>query len=317
MDIDYDNVLKICREIGFRYLNNQDEVQEVSQLVAIDLFNNLDKINPERINGWLFTVTKHKCFAIIKSKKNSKEVLTDTSFFNKLCSAKEMKEDTSEDELDLYKYDFISTQNKAILDRYYHEHHSIEALARAYKIKAKTLKQRIYKIEQEIKLFHLVNSNKLAFDSLPSTKLNNNLLNFLRKLKTALESNKLQEMTTYLEDCIIHDSINKINMMKFRTSKIRIIGPNKYKFLVTYINEKQQPRFFFIAFELRGKNGIHITELPIFPKEVSLIEVSEKSKKLKSKDLAGEKGWYNQKLGSTEDLRREGRLELIQKGEDI
>ena len=77
MDINYENVLKYSRRVASRFFKDQDTVQEIAQLTAIQFYMNENRITSEKTDNWLFTVTKNFCLKRIKDSKKDNEVKLD------------------------------------------------------------------------------------------------------------------------------------------------------------------------------------------------------------------------------------------------
>jgi DNA-directed RNA polymerase specialized sigma24 family protein len=75
MEISYDNVLRYSNQIASRFIKDRNVTEEIAQLAAIQYFLNKEKINKEKTDNWLFTVTKNFCLKRIKQAKENHEIL--------------------------------------------------------------------------------------------------------------------------------------------------------------------------------------------------------------------------------------------------
>lgn len=276
MEINYEKVLKYSTQVGKRFLVDQELIQEVAQLTAIQFFLNEDKINSEKIDNWLFTVTKNYCLKKIKSMKNNKE-------FNFEPLLLESYPDNSveyfEQEIDLDSYDFITVSDKIILQEYYIKQTNISEISRNYKIKLKKLKDKIYRLTQEMVLFHRMKDNFFA-STISGTKLHNSIYYTVSKLKKALETNKIEKFANSLKNCIIHDNINTIEIRKILDICINFGSDNYYKALIIYKNFSDEYRAFLFKFVITDNSKLHILEIPIMPKIVATCKKSNVPKEL-------------------------------------
>ena len=116
MSIDYEKVLKYAKQVAYRFFTDQDTVQEIAQLTAIQFFLNENRIDLDKTDNWLFTVTKNFCIKRIKESQSSKELNIEPVL---LESYSDNSIEYSEHEIDITSYDFITDKDKRILQNYY------------------------------------------------------------------------------------------------------------------------------------------------------------------------------------------------------
>src|SRR5690554_1412492 len=104
MDIDYDKALNYSYNVACKYIGDSDKAQDIAQLAAIQLFLNIERIDPDSLLNWLFTVTKNLCFKQFKVSQKNKEVLFEPHILENF-KISEIKNDDYK--LDFYSYDFI------------------------------------------------------------------------------------------------------------------------------------------------------------------------------------------------------------------
>lgn len=126
MSIDYDKALSYSYNVACKYIGDSDKAQDVAQLAAIQLFLNSDKVDPNSLLNWLFTVTKNLCFKQFKMSQKNKEVTFEPEFLENLNIA-EIGNDAYK--LDFYSYDFIKQSDQELLHKYYIEQYKISDLA--------------------------------------------------------------------------------------------------------------------------------------------------------------------------------------------
>ena len=159
MNINYEKVLKYSRSVAGRFFKDQDTIEEIAQLTAIQFYMNENKIISENMDNWLFTVTKNLCLKRIKDRQKHNVVNLDPKSLDKYADKSPVYH---EEGIDINSYDFISPKDKNILQNYYLDHLSLSEIARNYKIELKKLKTRIYRLTQEIMLFHRMKENFFA-----------------------------------------------------------------------------------------------------------------------------------------------------------
>lgn len=300
--------------IALKYVKEIDIAEEVAQLTSIKLYLNYDKIDKTKINSWLFSVTRNLCMDIHRKQKKTQELLVDPLDLSKNFSheATELNED-----LDLDIYAFISVADKKILKKYYNQNVPLAKLAQDFKIKKDKLRRKIYSLENEIKLFHLINSDVVYFNPIPSTSLAKKINNFFKNLSKSLENYDLSSMKRYCKDAIIHDSIKKIKIKSYETCKIKVIEDNNYNIIIAYLDFEKQLKVFNIRFTITKSGNIQVLEMPILPEKVLILDKERVPLKNGSKELINKKGLYNNKLGTIEELEKKKIAKVVQTEDDF
>lgn len=306
--------LEKAKYIALKYVKNVDIAEEIAQLSSIQLYLNYAKIDKSKINSWLFTVTRNLCMDYFRENKTNKEVLVDSKELENFVP---FENEFPVRELDLDLYSFISDRDKRILKRYYYENHSITKLAQSFKIKQDQLKYKIYLLESEIKLFHLFDNQGVYFKPVPATKLTKNINRFISVLTVALKNNDLNSMKKYCKDAIIHDSIEKIKIKSYETSKIKVESKDNFLIVVGYLDFEDNIRVFNIRFTITESNSIRVLEMPIIPNKVLVIDKKYIGPGISEQSLLDKKGMYNDKLGTTDEIEQKGIGKVIQTKEDF
>jgi len=308
------NCFDKAKYIAMKYVKDIDIAEDIAQLASIQLYLNNDKIDNSKVNSWLFTVTHNLCMDYFKKNKNNREILVDPLEVSQHYAPEENK---IHEELDIDAYDFISASDKKILKKYYNENVPLAKLAQDFKIKSSCLKSRIYSLSNEIKLFHLITSDVICFKPLPATKLTKNLNKFISVLLKALRNNDLGSMKRYCKDAIIHQSIAKIKIKSYETCKIQIDGVNEYRLIIAYLDFQSKIGIFDIRFLITDSRNIQVVEMPIFHKQVLVIDKKYIDPKNAEKELLTRKGLYNNKLGSVEEMKAKRIVRVIQTRDDF
>lgn len=303
-----------AKYIAIRYVKDIDLAEEIAQLSSIQLFLNYGKIEKSKINCWLFTVTRNLCMDLYRKNKKDLEIFVDPV---ELSESSIIQAIEDEEQLDIDVYDFISEADKKLLKKYYYQNIPISKLARDFKIKVKQLKQKIYSLENEIKLYHLVNSDVVYFKLVPTTKLTKQVNNFIKALIKALEKSDFVSMKRYCKDAIIHKSIENIKIKSYEACKIKVIEKDKYQIIIGYLDYENQIKVFNIKFTITKSGNIQVLEMPIIPKRVLVLDKKYIDPKSSVKELLNRKGLYNNKLGSIDEMKDKGIAKVIQTEDDF
>jgi RNA polymerase sigma factor (sigma-70 family) len=313
-----DEIINIAFEkakfIAIKYVKDIDIAEDIAQLSSIQLYLNYDKINKTKINSWFFVVIRNLCMDYHRKKSKDDELLVDPLELSQNIA---FNQSHTMDELDINAYDFISVSDKKLLKKYYNDNVPVSKLAQDFKIKTQQLKRKIYSLENEIKLFHLVGSDIVYFNPIPTTKLTKKINNFINTLIKALDKSDFSSMTKYCKDAIIHDSINKIQIKSYETCKIKVIDDKIYQIIIGYLDLENQIKIFNIKFTITDSGNIQVLEMPIFPKRVLILDKKYVDPKNSEKELLNRKGLYNKKLGSIDEIEKKGIGRVIQTEDDF
>jgi len=268
--VDYNLVLQKAYYVSIHYIHEIDMAKDIAQATAIKYYLNEEKIEKKKSNSWIYTVSKNLSFNYLK--KHKKEFTYVDSYFEQEQYSK--KDDTKEI-LDIDDIVIFSIKEKNLLKQYYAVSADLSLLARKTGIKKKILRNKIYVLEQEIKLFELLNDGILRTKSIPGTKLHRNIQNFLRRLKTCLDNNDLLKMKYYFSNCTINDEVSSINIKEIAQYDIDILEKNKYMLNIGYFDLEDEVKFFRIRFEISEGSTINVIEFPIMPKKVFSFDAKE------------------------------------------
>lgn len=268
--VDYNLVLRKAYQVSMHYVRENDMAKEIAQATAIKYYLNEEKIETNKSNSWIFKVSKNLSFNYLK--KHKRELNYSNSYFEEILHTENTDIKTP---LNIDTIDIINAKEKVLLKQYYEVSMNLSLLARKTGIKRNVLRQKIYRLEQEIKLFELIHDGILSTKSIPGTKLHRNIKNFLSKLKTCLKNDKLMEMKHYFSNCIINDEVSSINIKQIVQYDIDILEQNKYMLNIGYKNHQDEVKFFRIRFEISEGSTINVIEFPIMPKKVFAFDAKE------------------------------------------
>ncbi len=312
----YDRVYKTAKKVAFLYVKNADDVEDIIQLTIMQFYLNKDKVIEENIYNWVFTVTKNFCMQYFRSRNKENElkksyVIEASSNFSHYDNLGKENEDKLAI-IDIDQYGFINNKDKVILKEYIDKHKSISKLSKSYKVKKKTLQNRINLLLKEIKLYHIIKSQPHVFDALPGTKLSRNINNFLKTITQAIEANELDKLKHYLSDCKINDSINNLRVKEVSSYRIQIVASNIYMLIVGFIDLDDQVKFFMARFKLINNYTLKFIEFPIFPKRVVALDKKYAEGKEGLKRLSDDRGASNMMFGNPDAILKKGMGKVVQ-----
>ena len=268
--VDYNLVLHKAYQVSMHYVHENDMAKDIAQATAIKYYLNVEKIEKAKSNAWIYTVSKN--LSINYLKKMKKELSYSSDFFENKIQAKN-NDDKSISDID--EIDMINIKEREMLKRYYAASGNLSLLAKQTGIKKEVLRQKIYRLEQEVKLFELMQDGIISTNSIPGTKLHRNIKNFLNKLKICLDNDNLTKMKNYFSICKINNEVMDIKIAKIAQYDIDIIGKNKFMLNIGYYDLENNVKFFRLRFELSVGSTIKVIEFPIMPKKVIAFDAKE------------------------------------------
>jgi len=268
--VDYDKILQKAYQISMYYVKEDDTAKDIAQATAIKYFLNVEKINNEKSNNWIFTVSKN--LSLNHLKKYKRELVYSNTYFEEknFENYPKTKKILTIDDIKIF-----NVKERNLLKQYYENSGDINKLVRKSKLNTKVLKNKIYNLEQERKLFELIYFGVQRTKSLPGTKLHRNIQNFLKKLKYSLNNGDLMKMKHYFSGCIINDEVSSIKIKKIIQYDIDILETNKYLLNIGYHDSLKAIKFFRIRFEISEGSTINVIEFLIMPKKVFAFNAKE------------------------------------------
>ena len=98
--------------------------------------------------------------------------------------------------------------------------------------------------------------------------LHQNLINFIKKFKQAIEENSLEKMKLYLRECEIPIEIPQIEIKQVADYDIFSLGRHKFQLYVYSFNQQNEFSSFITVFEVYNDNSIKILEFPKQPSKI-------------------------------------------------
>jgi len=279
----YTEIKKYAIPVLKKYLTNQEDQEDVLALVYMKYHLNSTKIDSVKLKSWIRKVTQNAAIDLLKKQK--KDVLNHSVDFNKIENIytetflkdkhiKTLSEVLQENKVTLKNSD------KELLKKYITEERKIRQVAIKKGISYSTLRKRIYRLKKEIQAEYNKQHGMIASHAIVGAKLHENILNFIKKLKQALENNSLEKMKLYFRDCEIPPKIPNIKINKIYDYDIKLLENKKYKLFVPYRNHNDKMSGFTTIFEIYNENSIKIIEFPKPPKKILKFKVANDIGKL-------------------------------------
>jgi RNA polymerase sigma factor (sigma-70 family) len=278
----YQKVKNIAYRTICKYVSNQEDREDLAQTVLIKYYLHEDKLQKENLNNWIITVAKNASIDYNKSKKHQisqktlnfddlENIITE-SFLTKDKKKQEVK--SLDDILKDYSK-IISQPERQLLERYIKSGFKIKKLAYRRRTSFAAIKKRIYRLKADIRAEYNKQQGIIASRLIVGAKLHENLQNFLKKFKNALETNSLEKMKLYFRECEISHKIPDIKIKEILDYDIKLLDNKKYKLFVNYLNLEGIFSSFITIFEIYNENSIKIVEFPKPPQKIIKVNLDK------------------------------------------
>ena len=268
--VDYNGILQKAYKVSMYYVKEDDTAKDIAQATAIKYYLNCETIDMKGSNSWIYKVSKN--LSLNHLKKSKRVLIYSNSYFEDKIYANSLSQ---KEILGIEDIEIFNIKEKQLLREYYEKSSNLGKLSKKYKMKLSVLKNKIYNLEKERKLFELIHEGVISTSSIPGTKLHRNIQNFLSKLKICLQNNDLSKMKHYFSKCVINDEVNSIQIKKIVQYDIDILGHDKFMLNIGYKDPFNEVNFFRLSLEISNGSTINVIEFPIVPKKVFASNVNE------------------------------------------
>lgn len=272
----FKEVIKFVYRISGKFISGHEDRQDLAQIVAMKYFLNFAHINQEKRDSWLYSTTKNAAADLYKDRKKVPVTSVDFEKIEAQITDNILNKEKPENPISLLsKYAKLMSQpERELLELYARESFQIKKIARRKKISYEALKKKIYRLKAEIRAKHNLNQGMIGTKKIFGAKLNENLLNFFNKFKKAIESNKLDSMKIYFQECEIPEKYPHFNIHKTHSYDVRLLDDDKYQIFFYYYEPDNSFRSVITTIQVYNRNSIKIIEFPKLPSRIT--EIDEK-----------------------------------------
>jgi DNA-directed RNA polymerase specialized sigma24 family protein len=270
--LNYELITQNAFQVASHFLSDADSAQEIAQLTAIECFLNEENMRIDTLHNWIYTVAKNKSLNLIKVQNKKLDI--DPNLLATTIQAEETVDEIEFSEI-------LSEIPKSIInlkDRKILQH----ALDRGLKKAARDLNKnedsfriKIYRLKQELILYQKLSSGMKTLDPIPGTRLHNNLLNFLRKLKTCLENNDFCFFVDFELDDESRRRLEATSINRIVKYQLDIIKQNFYEVIVFYFDHKEMLDSIRFQISVDPHSRLKFITLPQMPKKI--IKINNKN----------------------------------------
>ena len=287
----YENVLKLAESVISNYIQNYEDKKDLAQLVAMKYHLNRDKIN-KSIKNWVITTAKNAARDFLKDNKDPIKNATNFELVENKITNTILEEEMDYDPAEILKefQNELTNREREILEIYARSGFQIKKISKHRKISYEALKKKIYRLKADIRAKYNIQKGMIGSKKIIGAKLNENLLNFIKRFKKAIEDNSLNSMSKYLKECEIPIKIPEIKIHNIIEYDVRLKGDNKYLIFVFYRDRDGKSNCFNTIFEVYNENAIKIIEFPKPSSKLREFNLKDFPKELLEKIKVNEKG---------------------------
>ena len=287
--LNYELITQNAFQVASHFLADDDSAQEIAQLTAIEYFLNEENMKPETLHNWVYTVAKNKSLNFIKA--NKKKINYDPKIMGR-----NIQDNIQSFEQEMEFSEILSQIPNNIVnlkDRDILRHalkRGVLVAAKDLNINVHSFRTKIYRIKQEIMLYHKIQNGMKCIDPIPGTKLHHNLMNCVKKIKASLETNDFSFLTEFELDDKSRNRLEQTSIHQIVKYQLDILKNNLYEVFVFYFEPNSKINS--IRFEIVVDRGsrLKIVTFPQLPKKIVKIKNKDIPIELQEKLKPGKDG---------------------------
>lgn len=266
-DKDYKHIILIASQKIRKYISNTEDIEDLAQSVVMKYYLNLDKINQETRNGWIAATARNLAIDYLRKQDKLNENAVNFDDFEAKITDTVLNPENKETPEKIFAElkGNISAPERKLLEEYAKNSFQIKKMSKRKKMSYEAIKKKIYRLKADLRAQYNLENGMIATKAIIGAKLNENILNFLKKFKSAIKKNDLNCMKIYFRDCDIPTEISDINIDKVHSYDVIMDEDRNYDI---YVIEKVSPlkwKTFIVKISIYNENSIKIIEFPKLP----------------------------------------------------
>ncbi|NQV18645.1 MAG: sigma-70 family RNA polymerase sigma factor [Armatimonadetes bacterium] len=271
----YKKVSKLAYSVIKKFVDNYEDIQDLVQIVTMKYHLNFEKIEKE--NVWIYATAKNTAIDFMRKNKGSidKAALEFSDIEDEVTKIiLEQKEDSRESVVNILgEYGKnLSKIDRELLEIYLEKSFKIKQIAWRRKLNYPALRKKIYRLKKDIRAEYFRQQGMVGSKKIVGANLHQNLINFIKRFKQAIEENSLGKMSVYLRECKIPIEIPEIEIKKVTDYDVYLLGEHKFQLYVYIYNQQNKFSSFITVFEVYNDNSIKILEFPKQPSKIFALE---------------------------------------------
>jgi DNA-directed RNA polymerase specialized sigma24 family protein len=289
-ELNYNEIIQFAYRVSSNYLYDEDSIQEVAQITAIECFLNKGNVKQEALTSWLYSVAKNKSIDYIRTVKKQGNLGDKIIENDKLFKSDKFLERVELEQLiEKTPNIVVPIKHKELVKETLKNQYNFTKLAKKLKINKDSLRNKVYRIQQEILLYHKIINGIKRSEPIPGTKLHHNLLNFCQKLKKTIQNQDLSLFSEFEIDEHTFNMLLTLDMHKIIRYQFDIVKKNVYDLFIAYFEKNNSSNG--IKFKIfLGDHTIKVWSPPRLPKKVMKINEEDLPEFLKEQLEQGSDG---------------------------
>jgi DNA-directed RNA polymerase specialized sigma24 family protein len=279
--MNYEEITKSAFQIASFYLADEDSAKEIAQLTAIECFVNKENLKQETLTNWVFTVAKNKSLNLIKSQNRKLD-------YDPLILAKTtLDENLFEQKMDLITLltqipmNVINQKDRKLLLHAFQR--GVKNAARDLNRNEQSFRLKIYRLKQELILYHRLESGFKRLNPIPGTRLHHNLMNFIKRIGVCLNNNDFCFLDEFELDEKSRYRLEQTSIRRVVKYQIDILKKNLYLFFVAFFDTNGNMKSLRFQIIANSGNRLQISTLPELPQKIIKINNRDIPTELKEK----------------------------------
>ncbi len=311
----YKKVNKLAYSVIKKLVENHEDIQDLVQIVTMKYHLNLEKIDEDNENVWIYSTAKYAAIDFLKTKGRSIDQVTqyfddvENEVTNIILKQKEDSIESPESILGEYGKK-LSKIDRDLLEIYLEKSFQIKQIAWRRKLSYQALKKKIYRLKKDIRAEYFKQQGMVGSKKIVGANLHQNLINFIKKFKQAVEENSLERMSVYLRECEIPIRIPEIEIKKVADYDVYLLGEHKFQLYVYIYNQQNEFSSFITVFEVYNDNSIKILEFPKKPSKIVALKENIIPQDVLEKLQKNVQGVYDLSEEELEELIRSSGIDM-------
>lgn len=241
-----------------------------------------DSINPAKANSWIRTACLNYCRKYYTQKAKSNKMINHVQ--QELIDY--YKTDHEQGTNNLHDKFFSAMENLSELETrtlvlYFKNEQNIKKLAEEIGENYSGLRKRIFRIKQKLKAETYRELGYIATRKIVTPHMHEAIIQFVKRLKKNIENNTIEKMFYYFSETNIKDFNPDFDINKIKDYEV-LLRNGKYTIFLFYTDSQQKMNNFHFTFYLNSKKQLKILKLPEKSKKIiEFSDGSEKAEKIK------------------------------------
>lgn len=285
--MEFTAVFEKAYRVAYHYVGEHHTAEDIAQETSIKLWMRAGVDEIHSVDGWVYQTAKHAAFDILKKQKRWTS-MAEMDFM----IAPPLYEEGPDllTRLEEVPDEVVTQRERAFVQRAMTVEGSLHKVAQVLRTRYDVVRNRLYRIRQEIALYQLIQDGVIHTAHPSGTRIHANISNFLKKLHHCLQQDCLDEMSGYFRDATVIQPVPQLNMGTIHHYTLDELQSRHYMINVNYFTPEKQFRACRIEVELGEFGALRVLRFPIMPSlivKVALADLDADTRALIEEDRRG------------------------------